>query len=73
MSKPVYLGVSILELSKTVMCQSWYDYGKPKYEEKGDISKDIGDAEKRFDTSNYELKRLLRKGKHHKDIGLMKD
>ena len=28
-----YLGLSILDLSKTVMCEFWYDYGKQKYGE----------------------------------------
>ena len=28
------LGVSILELSKTLMYELWYDYVKPKYDEK---------------------------------------
>ena len=32
MNKPVYLGLSILELSKTLMYEFWYDYVKPKYE-----------------------------------------
>ena len=31
MNKPVYLGLSILELSKIVMYEFWYDYVKPKY------------------------------------------
>ena len=31
MNKPVYLGLSILEISKTLMHQFWYDYMKPKY------------------------------------------
>ena len=30
MNKPVYLGLSILDLSKTVMHEFWYDYVKPK-------------------------------------------
>ena len=30
-NKPVYLGVSILDISKTVMYEFWYDYMKPKY------------------------------------------
>ena len=30
-NKPVYLGLTILDLSKTVMCEFWYDYVKPKY------------------------------------------
>ena len=31
MNKPVYLGLSILETSKTLMYEFWYDYMKPKY------------------------------------------
>ena len=31
MNKPVYLGLSILELSKILMYEFWYDYVKPKY------------------------------------------
>ena len=34
MNKPVYLGLSILELSKILMYEFWYDYVKPKYGEK---------------------------------------
>ena len=33
-SKPVYLGLSILELSDTVIYEFWNDYVKPKYGEK---------------------------------------
>ena len=33
MNKPVYLGLSILDLSKIVMYEFWYDYVKPKYGE----------------------------------------
>ena len=29
MNKPVYLGLSILEISKTLMYEFWYDYMKP--------------------------------------------
>ena len=29
MNRPVYLGLSILELSKILMCVFWYDYVKP--------------------------------------------
>ena len=32
MNKPVYLGLSILEVSKTLMYEFWYDYIKPKYQ-----------------------------------------
>ena len=31
MNKPVYLGMSILDISKTLMYEFWYDYIKPKY------------------------------------------
>ena len=34
MNKPVYLGLSILELSKIVMHKFWYEHVKPKYGEK---------------------------------------
>ena len=34
MKKPVYLGLSILELSKILMFEFWYHYVKPKYGEK---------------------------------------
>ena len=33
MNKPVYLDLSILDLSKTAMYEFWYDYVKPKYRE----------------------------------------
>ena len=36
-NKPVYLGLSRLELSKIVMYEFWYDYVKPKYEEKAKL------------------------------------
>ena len=32
MNKPVYLGMSILEINKTLMYEFWYDYIKPKYQ-----------------------------------------
>ena len=31
MNKPVYLGLSVLKISKALMYEFWYDYVKPKY------------------------------------------
>ena len=36
MNKPIYLGLSILEISKIIMYEFWYDYVKKKY---GDMVK----------------------------------
>ena len=33
MNQPVYLGFSILEISKTLMYAFWYHYVKPKYQD----------------------------------------
>ena len=91
MNKPIYLGLSILDISKILMYEFWYDYIKLKYGndvklcymdtdsfvmniKTNDFYKDISnDVEKRFDTSNYEVNRLLPTGKNKKVIGLMKD
>ena len=32
MNKPKYFGLSILDISKTLMYEFWYDYIKPKYQ-----------------------------------------
>ena len=34
MNKPIYLGFSVLEISKTLMYEFRYDYIKPKYDKK---------------------------------------
>ena len=91
MNKPIYLGLSVLEISKILMYEFWYGYMKSKYGDNvklcytdtdsfimniktEDFYKDIAnDAEKRFDTSSYEVDRLLPTGKNKKVIGLMKD
>ena len=38
MNKPVYLDLIILKIRKLVMYEFWYDYVKPKYEEKTKFS-----------------------------------
>ena len=91
MDKSVYLSLSILDLSKTLIYEFWYDCVKRKYDENlklcymdsdsfivhvktEDIYKGIAkDVETRFETSNFELDRLVPKGKNQKVIGLMKD
>ena len=37
MNTTVYLGLSILELSKILMHEFWYDYVKPKYGDKAEF------------------------------------
>ena len=37
MNKLTYLGFSILDLSKIVMYEFWYDYIKPKYSKKAKV------------------------------------
>ena len=37
LNKPVYLGMSILDISKTLMYKFWYDYIKPKYEDRAKL------------------------------------
>ena len=77
MNKPICLGLLILEISKILMYEFWYDYMKPKYNDNVKLcymDEDIaGDVENRFDTSNYEVNRPLPTGKNKKVIGLTKD
>ena len=68
MNKPVYLGMSILDISKTLMYEFCHDYVKPKYKDKAKLcymdtdsfvinicTEDINsDFERWFDTSNYD-------------------
>ena len=85
-NKPIYLGLSILEISKTLMYEFWYDYMKPKYN--NDVKLCYMDTDSFImniktndfykdisndDTSNYEVNRPLPTGKNKKIIGLMKD
>ena len=81
MNRPAYLRLPILDINKTKIYEFWYDYLKPKCNDKAklhymdadsfiahkrteDIYKDISeDVETRFDTSNYNVNRLLSMGK----------
>ena len=37
MNKPIYLGMSILAISKPLMYELWYNYIKPKYQDKAKL------------------------------------
>ena len=37
MNKPAYSGLSILELSKMLIYEFWYDYVKVKYDKKAKV------------------------------------
>ena len=37
MNKPIYLGMSILDISKTLMYEFWYDYIKPQCRDKANL------------------------------------
>ena len=86
MNMPIYLGLSILEISKALMHELWYDYVKPKYRQNGKLCYMHTDSfviqklkisitilQKTFDTFNYELDILLPIAKNKKVDGLMKD
>ena len=80
MNKPIYLGFSILEISKTLMYEFWYDYIKPKYQNNAKLcymdtdsfiihtkTEDIaGDLKSKYDASNYGVDRPLPKGMNKK-------
>ena len=89
MNKPVYLCMSILDISKTLMYEFWYGYLKPKYEENAKLCYSFviniftkkgfehinNDVERWFDTSNYDEndKRPLQISVNKKVTGLFKD
>ena len=89
MNKLVYLSMSILDIIKMLMYKFWYDYIKPKYEDKAQLcytdtdsyviyikTEDIAnDIERLFDTSNYDEKdeRPLPISKNKKVIRMFKD
>ena len=70
MNKPIYLGQELLDISKTLMYEFWYDYIKPMHSDKARlcyIDTDslvihikteyiANDVERLFDTSNYNKK-----------------
>ena len=89
MNKPLYLGMSMLDIRKTRMYGFWYDYIKPKHGDRAElcymgtdrfvihsITEDIANGVKRWsDTSNYDEndKIPLPIGKNKKITGFFKD
>ena len=83
MNKPIYLRMSIIDISKVAMYEFWYDYIKNKYGERvklcynvktKDFYKDISEnVIERFDTFNYIHDMPLPIGVNKKVLGLMKD
>ena len=80
-NKPVYLGMSILDLSKSLVYVFLYIYIKTKYGDKAkllftDFYRDINrDIEKRFDTSDYPTNHPsgIKTGLNSKVLGMFKD
>ena len=58
MNKPLYLGLSILEISKALMYEFWYDYIKPIYCDNGKLCY--------MDTDNFIIN--IKKKDFYKDI-----
>ena len=78
--KPIYLGLSILEISKTLMYKFWYDYMKPKYDNKvklcyTDTDRFIINIKTNdfYEDITSDVEKPLSMGKNKKVIGLIKD
>ena len=59
MNKPIYLGLSILEISKTLLHEFWYDFMKPKYNNDVNLCY--------MDTDNFIMN--IKTNDFYKDIG----
>ena len=74
MNKPVYLGLSILEINKLIMYKLWYNHMTPKNRERVKLcymdTHITDDVEERFDTSNYSVNRPLLQKKTRKVLVL---
>ena len=89
LNKPIYVGMAILDLSKTLMYRFHYDYMRPKYDhvdllftdtdslcyhiETQDIYDDMKADAFHFDTSDYPADHPLHSTANKKIIGKMKD
>ena len=71
MLKPIYVGQAILDISKTIMYEFWYDYLKPKYGDK--IKLCYMDTDRYMDDDFYkdiskDVKRWLDTSRHDKNL-----
>ena len=82
MNKPICLGLSILDISKILMYEFWYDYMKPKYNDNVKLCyMDMDSFIMNIKTNDFykyivndvEKRFDTLKGKNKKVIGLMKD
>ena len=82
MNKPVYLGLSILEISKTLMYEFWSNYIKPKYQQNAKTAVLFILKLKMFmkilqmmlkKDLIHQIIKSLSTGKNKRVIGLMKD
>ena len=58
MNKPAYLGLLLLEISKTLIYEFWYDYISPKYQNNAKLSY--------IDTDSFIIH--IKTGNFYKDI-----
>ena len=58
MNKFIYLGISVLDISKTLMYEFWYDYIKPKYRDRAKL--------RYTDIDSFVI--YIKTGDFHKDI-----
>ena len=71
MLKPIYVGQPILDISKTIMYEFWYDYLKPKYGDKTKLC--YMDTDRYMDEEFYkdiskDVKRWLDTSRHDKNL-----
>ena len=74
MNKPVYLGMSILDISETLMYEFWYDYVKPKCNDKAKLCYMDKDSfviniftEDFFEESNNDVERCFDRSNYDKN------
>ena len=89
LNRPIYVGMSILDLSKHLMYDFYYNQLKQQYSccnllytdtdsfilhvETDDVYKDIKDNQSQYDTSNYNNKHFLFSNENKKVLGKFKD